>query len=109
MKNFILITLLVTIFSCNTIERESKITDFENKYEDTLKPKKNCSYTAARYWIIGEVNDTIKVSFHGSEKYYFGKFQYDFFTDYYGMIDVEFKIDPYKATDGKIEVKYGIY
>ena len=26
-----------------------------------------------------------------------GKFQYDFFTDYYGMIDVEFKIDPYNG------------
>ena len=97
------------LFSCTSNERKLNIDDFAEKINDTLIPKKNGTYTAAIYEINGIVNDTVLITFYGIEKQFFGEFKFKFNLDYYGGLDVPFEFDPYKATEGKISIVYGIY
>ena len=110
MKNlFYILTILFLFTSCYQKSKSINIADFSQSIHDTLVPKKNSSYSAGRYKIKGYSNDTIKIKFQGIEKLYFGEFEYDFMTDYYGVIDVDFMFVPYKATEGEIHIEYGIY
>ena len=108
MKYVFIIIVLVLLISCNE-SKQITITDFSKPVYDTLVAKKKGGYTTAIFEISGYTNDTIKINFHVLERKYSGKFKYKSGPmDYYGG-DVEFIFDPYKATEGKIEVKYGIY
>ncbi len=112
MKLKILITILLLNFlltACYQKEKFIKITDFSMIYADTLHPKKDGSYASSVLRIRGYVNDTISVEFYGIEKRIKGNIDIKFDADYYGMIDVYFIFDPLKATEGELEIRYGIY
>ena len=108
MKKFILICIALAFLSCNHNTRDFIISDFSKVLNDTLKPIPKMSYGVALLEISGHANDTVLISFN----YYNGKFKGNFKEsvrmDYYGRVNVGFKFDPYKATDGKIHVRYGI-
>lgn len=101
------LTFLLT--SCFQKERKIKITDFSKTYADTLRPKKDASYASSVLLIKGHVNDTVMVSFYGIERKFNGIVDEKLDTDYYGMIDVYFMFDPMDATEGELEIQYGIY
>lgn len=111
MKNYILLIFLsiFLLISCSNNERKLFIDNFSKKITDTIIPEEGKAYGAAIYEIKGNSNDTILVTFNGVKKQFFGKFDYKFRMDYYGGIDVDFEFDPYRATDGKIDIEYGLY
>lgn len=111
MKNYILLISLsiFSLISCSKNERKILIDDFTKKITDTLVPQEEKAFGAVVYIIKGHSTDTIIVTFNGVKKQFFGKFDYKFRMDYYGGIDVDFEFDPYRATDGRIDIKYGIY
>ncbi|PWI29878.1 hypothetical protein DI383_08980 [Flavobacteriaceae bacterium LYZ1037] len=111
MKNYFLFILLsiFLLISCSKNEKELLIDDFSKKISDTLVPIEGRAYGAVVYEIKGDSNDTISVTFNGVKKQFFGKFEYKFRMDYYGGMNVGFEFDPYRATNGKIDIRYGIY
>src|SRR5690606_34835155 len=111
MKNYILLISLsiFSLISCSKNERKLLTDDFSKKFTDTLVPDEEKAYGAAVNVVKGILNDTILVTFRCVKKHFFGKFDYKFHIDYYGGMDVGFEFDPYRATHGKIEIKYGLY
>ncbi|MBR9757930.1 MAG: hypothetical protein GYB39_07585 [Algicola sp.] len=111
MKNYILLIFLSIslLISCSNNERKLLINDFSKKITDTLVPQESKSYGAAGYVIKGISNDTILMTFYGIKKKFTGSFEYKFRLDYYGGSDVEFEFNPYRASQGEIEISYGLY
>ena len=108
MKKIILICIALVFLSCKHNTRDFVISDFSEVIIDTLKPIKKVPYSAAILEISGYSNDTVLISFYNYDCKLRGNFKRSFNMDYYGGFDVGFKFDPYKATDGKIHVKYSI-
>jgi hypothetical protein len=93
------------------------ITDFENVLIDSLVPYESSffnSYAMQNIFIKGYVNDSIKINFgriSGDPKYsYFLKDSIDtrLYRDYYGGYTGYFYFDPYKATEGKLEIRHSL-
>lgn len=99
---------LILFISCKKNEKEIKIDDFSDNFSDTLYLNDN-SYTAAKSMISGMANDTIIIKFNNIERRFIGQFKYKFDMDYYGGNNVIFQFEPYKATNGVLIAKYGIY
>lgn len=112
MKGIITLLFLATTFLVVSCQKERSFTtsDFSKAVFDTLKPNKDLGkYAAAKLEIKGKVDDTIRIKFYGIDQKYFGDFDDSLILDFYGGVNVEFMFDPYLATEGFIEVKYGIY
>jgi hypothetical protein len=111
MKNIIYIVLISLLFSCVRHDKNKLIiTEFNDKIVDTLHPY-NKSYTAYNINIKGYVNDSIRIGF-GPDSYSFyfkGEIDKKLIFDYYGQFERLFIFDPYKATEGRLEIKYGLY
>jgi len=111
MKKYICIVLILFLSSCVRNDRNKLIiTEFNKKIVDTLHPY-NKSYTAYNINIKGYINDSIRIGF-GPDSYSFyfvGEIDEKLIFDYYGQFERLFIFDPYKATEGRLEIKYGLY
>jgi competence protein ComGF len=112
-KVMLYVILICGFLSCNTDKRKITITDFSKSFSDTLYPNKNSTYAAFFVEIKGEVNDSIILEFHESKNalpfYFDGKIDKRLSLDYYGDGPQILNFKPYKATEGKLEIKYGLY
>lgn len=111
MQYFTIILIVVSFFSCNTVEREVVISQFNETFIDTIRPIGEKGYSTMKLQINGEVNDSVVIFFQGTPKYYIGSFSDERLGDFYGGNEsyLEIKVEPYKATKGSLELKYGIY
>ncbi len=110
MKSVSIFMISLVLISCSTSNRkEIIITDFSKPFSEVLKPEEGRNYSGAGYEIEGTVNDTVIVQFYNLERKYYGTFKDEIFTDYYGGLDIEFKLLPYKSGNGSVTVTYGIY
>ena len=93
-------------------EAKLKITDFSQSKTVTLKPYKFYPYAMMNVIVKGYVNDTIliKLDSHNSKPILKlkGNINKRWYTDYYGEGPVTLIFDPYKATEGKLEIDFGL-
>ena len=115
-NKLLIFTLVGTlILSCNKDKKYIIITDFSKTFIDSLYPyqKTISGYTTFYIEIKGEVNDSIILKFHKNKDavhfYFNGKINEKMSFDYYGGVHQIIKFDPYKATNGKLKIKYGLY
>lgn len=116
MKKFqILVSLILSILflsSCSESNdrKEIKITDFQEKFQDSLVPNDR-SYSTYYIRVRGYANDSIKI-IPGQEGdgtysfYYNGNIDEELRMDYYGTYTQHFTFDPYKATEGELNIEY---
>ncbi len=118
MKHLIIILffLLIIFPSCNRDKKSVLITDFSKVFIDSLKPYDSNflnNYTTYYIRIIGNTNDSVKFRFVKSDSaVYFihkGKINKKYSFDYYGYYPQYLYFDPYKATKGKLEIKYELH
>jgi len=103
------ILLSVVLFSaCNKDKANLKITDFSKKQTVVLKPYKFYPYAMLKIRVKGFVNDTVKINYdlYGNSNFYLnGKIDTILVsTDYYGETPVTLTFNPYKATEGELEI-----
>lgn len=99
------------LLSC--IEREDRksitITDFSKSFSDTLYPNENSTYAMMNIWVRGFVNDTILIKLHSKDSEPIlklkGEINERWYTDYYGEGERIVIFEPYKATNGELEIK----
>lgn len=105
----VLVFLGFLFISCNKDYRKFTVTDFSKVRVDTLVPYKNKTYVSFIIKVKGFSDDTIKIKRDG---YYDIKFSGEVDTllnsDYYGTHDVICIFDPYKATEGELEIEYSL-
>ncbi len=113
-KTLIIVILFLT--SCNGEEKTIVLTDFNTVFYDSLVPKNNNiykSYTSYTIKIKGFVNDSVKFKFYNGKDatpfFFNGNIDERFMFDYYGRSTEHIFFDPYKATEGKLDIKYGLY
>ncbi len=111
----LLIVLLILITSCGNKSDSKRVTidDFNEKFIDSLVPIPDKNYSVFYAKIQGNSNDTIRLSispikFESPQKYYYyvGDFEDEIRLDYYGESNKYITLDPYKATEGKVNLKY---
>ena len=110
MRKLLFIFALILIFSCDKEDKmKFTITDFSKKRIDTLIPYENKSYVVFFISVKGFSNDSIKLKRKG---YYEIQLIGDIDTivryDYYGGENVIIEFNPYKATEGKLDIKYNL-
>ncbi|MCF4101885.1 hypothetical protein L1I30_09420 [Gillisia sp. M10.2A] len=114
-NHLLLLLLLAFLTSCGNSSDKKKVTidDFNKKFEDSLVPIPDKNYSVFYAKIKGNSNDTIRLSIspiktENPKKYYYfiGDFEKEIRSDYYGESNKYITLDPYKATEGKIELKY---
>jgi len=114
-KLLIFIIAYTIILSCNNDKKSITITDFSKTFTDSLYPheKDVLEYTTFYIEIDGEVNDSIILEFVDSIDaipfYFNGEINKKLSFDYYGGVHQIIKFKPYKATSGKLKIKYGLY
>lgn len=112
-KYFILTLLMVLSNSCCNDYEKIVIRDFSKTKEVILTP---CewkikspihSYTSFIIKVKGHVNDTIKIK--GEYNLKLSNIIDTIFNgDYYGTHDVICVFDPYKATEGELEIEFSL-
>jgi hypothetical protein len=112
-NNLKLIAILMLLSSCGNTTDNKKITieDFDEKFTDSLTPISGKSYAVYYIKIKGTSNDTIRITAskpEDSSYYYYlnGDFEKEIIMDYYGGSNQYITFDPYKATEGKVELTY---
>ncbi len=115
MKRILILFIVLIFISCNRKDRKKvTITKFDKIIIDSLEPYKNkvLGYALHNIWIEGYTNDSIKIRVSKNPDdnsysfYYKGKIKKRLSFDYYGEYKRYFYFDPYKATEGKITIKY---
>ncbi len=124
MKYIYLTLISVLFFSCigSSIEKRITIKDFSHSFIDSLKPNARmvkAGYIAHSVEIKGYTNDTIIVYFSMRKKYFednkkhptylSGEINERYFEEYSGKTQKYLQVEPYKATKGKLKIKYGLY
>lgn len=108
----IIFILSIILVSCNRDKEKLKITDFSKQKIVTLKPYKWKPYAMLKIRVKGFTNDTIRLNYnlYGNTYFYIsGKLDTLLVqTDYYGEGPVTLTFDPYKATNGNIEIDFGL-
>lgn len=116
-KNLILLTLIFLLSSCDTSadKKNAKFDNFDKIFIDSLVPMADKNYSVFYVKIKGNSNDSIRLNISSdhneNEKldyYFIGDFEKEIRLDYYGESKKYIKLDPYKATDGKLELDYQI-
>ncbi|WP_036385385.1 hypothetical protein [Muricauda sp. MAR_2010_75] len=112
-KALIIFILSIFFLSCDCKNcgdhRNFIVTDFSQKRVDTLVPYKNKSYVGYFIRIKGYVNDTIKIKREGYyDKNLIGKIDTLMNGDYYGTENIIWTFDPYRASEGKLEIEYSL-
>lgn len=86
------------------------VSDFAKPKSITLKPYNWKTYTTINVKVKGYVNDTIKIV--QGKPYYdillLGELDTIIQMDYYGQIDRVFTFEPFRATEGKIEINISL-
>ncbi|TXE08968.1 hypothetical protein ES711_03265 [Gelidibacter salicanalis] len=100
---------LILLSSCNKDEKSLFIEDFTVSKEIVLEPYKNYPYSMMNVWIKGYSNDTILIKLHSQDSEPILRLSGDiderWYTDYYDEGNRIIIFEPYKATNGKIEIK----
>ncbi len=113
MKRYIIMFIYLTLISCNRDSRKFTITDFSKMRTDTLQPYKwkivspIHNYSSAFVKLKGFSNDTIKLE-GISNLVLIGNIDTIAKMDYYGTQEVICVFRPYKATEGRLEIEYGL-
>ena len=106
---FIFLTLILMTSCDRTDKKKFIVTDFSKKRIDTLIPYKDKSYAVFFIEVKGFSNDSIKIK---RKDHYDIKLIGDIDTivryDYYGGNNVIVEFDPYKATEGNLEIEYNL-
>lgn len=109
MKNICIIFLFLTFSSCNKDEKKVVIKDFGKSTVLCLEPYNHHPYSMMNIWIKGYVNDTILIKLETLENRPIlrlsGEINERWYTDYYGEGKRRIIFDPYKASNGTIEIK----
>ena len=114
-KNLILLTLIALLSTCNSSadKKSAKIDNFEKVFIDSLVPMSDKNYSVFYAKIKGYSNDSIRLNISSDKNedekfdyYFIGYFEKEIRMDYYGESKKYIKLDPYKATDGKLELDY---
>ncbi|CAM4254270.1 hypothetical protein [Gillisia hiemivivida] len=97
----------------STDKKEVTIDNFDKKFIDSLIPNPDENYSVFYAKIKGYSNDKIRLSIspvkiENPESYYYfiGDFEEEVRLDYYGESNKYISFDPYKATQGKVKLKY---
>lgn len=98
--------------SCGRDRTEIKITDFSKSEEVTLTPYKWKPYAMLKIRVKGFTNDTIRLNYdlYGNTNFFLiGEMDTILVeTDYYGEGPVKLIFDPYKATNGELEIEFNL-
>jgi len=87
--------------------KEIFIDNFSNTTVNTLDPVIGKAYSSQEIKIEGYVNDTIIIrDFYGYPIYLNGKLEKVLNSEYYGSYPSTIKIEPYKATEGRLKIKH---
>ncbi|WP_298248420.1 hypothetical protein [uncultured Christiangramia sp.] len=114
-KNLILLTLITFLSSCDssTDKKTAKIDNFDKVFIDSLVPIAGKNYSVFYTKIKGHSNDSIRLNISSDNNedekfdyYFIGDFEEEIRIDYYGESKKYIMLDPYKATDGKLELDY---
>ena len=105
---------LVSIACQKSTDKKFKtINDFNSKFIDSLIPdnSNNNSYSTYYIHITGYANDSIRIKpgIEEDEFYYFyfkDSINEELRMDYYGHQTKYLLFDPYKASDGELEITY---
>ncbi len=110
-----LLALLILLNSCEDSPDKKKVTieNFNEPFTDSLIPLPDKHYAVFYTKIKGNSNDTIRLNISSDKSqdpnlnYYFtGDFEKEIRLDYYGESNKYITLDPYKATEGKVELIY---
>lgn len=100
---------LISLTACNNDKAKLKITDFSKTEVVVLEPYKFKPYAMLKINVKGNVNDTIRIHYdlYGNSNFFLvGKIDTLLVqTDYYGEGKVKILFDPYRATEGEVEIK----
>lgn len=113
MREIIIILTILVLASCSGKKDKymhDKITweieSFNSKRSAILKPDSTKAYSSIIIKVEGETNDTIKI--RRDQGLYdinlSGEIDTIISGDYYGKMDQYFEFDPYKCSDGNIEI-----
>ena len=115
-KNYLkLLTFLILLSSCENKPDRKKVTieNFNEPFVESLIPLPDKHYAVFYTKIKGNSNDTIRLNISSnnsqdsSRDYYFtGDFEKEIRLDYYGGSNKYITLDPYRATEGKVELTY---
>jgi len=101
---------LIILTSCNRDKATLNITDFSKDVTVKIEPYDKYPYTMMNIWVKGYTNDTIliKLDSHNNSPILklSGKIDERWYTDYYGGGSKTMIFEPYKATDGTLEIKF---
>lgn len=112
LKHFCTLILPFIIFHSCCYQDKAKLEVFNFSETRTVgvKPCENDSYAMMNVWINGQTNDTILIKLDTKESLPIlklsGKINERWYTDYYGGIDQMLIFDPYKATQGNLEIRF---
>jgi len=111
-KYLMILVNSVILLSCNKDEAKLVITDFSEPQTITLEPYNLYPYAMMNIWVTGHVNDTIIIKLHSNDNKPIlklsGKIKEWWYTDYYGEGPRTLIFDPYKATEGKLEIEFSL-
>lgn len=108
---FFFTVFLLTTFSCSKVSKNININEFNKAIKDSLTPIENVSYTSYIIRIKGHANDSSYIKPCDScYKFYVSGDSIDekLIFDYYGEFKVRFEFNPYKATEGKLDIEISI-
>lgn len=109
MKKLLIPILLLMLISCGKDDETLHITDFTEPRTVYLEPYDNLSYAMMNIWVKGYVNDTVLVKLHSKDSEPIlklsGNIDMRWHMDYYGGRNKIIIFEPYKATEGNLELK----
>ena len=116
-KAFIFFLSTLLLASCTRNNRKQiVISKFTERFVDSLTPSKKMvksGYVSYTVEIKGYVNDSVKFNLYDGEEsssfYLKGNINNKFIDEYSGCCPRYLFFDPYKATEGELEIKYGLY
>ena len=106
----LILPCLIFYSCCHQDKAKLEITDFSKTRTVFVKPCDNDSYAMMNVWINGQTNDTILIKLGTEESLPIlklsGKIKERWYMDYYGGFDQTLIFDPYKATQGNLEIRF---
>lgn len=107
-----IIILLLVLTSCEKDNKSLKVTDFSKSQTIKVSPYKNYPYSTMNIYVKGYSNDTILIKLNSKDSKPIlrlkGQINERWFTDYYGEGERILIFEPYKATEGKLEINFGL-
>jgi hypothetical protein len=112
MRKLFICFLLSILLGCGRDDEKIIISDFKESQIIILKPYKNYPYTMMNIWIKGHVNDTILIKLNSKTSKPIlrltGDINERWYTDYYGEGEKIIIFEPYRASEGNLEIKVSL-